>query len=113
MLQEAKNRNKLYKQKIVGIKTNLFSSKILLFISFYTLNSFCSFQIILRSISSISVGHGTFSFTGKFHLKNNKSQVQNKLVHDAVQLQSCRETPEWKHITSIQQNFCWVYPRKL
>jgi len=34
----------------VGIKTNLFSSKILLFISFYTLNSFRSFQIILPSI---------------------------------------------------------------
>jgi len=59
------------------------------------------------------VGHGIVSVTGKFHFKNSKSQVQNKLVHDTVQLQSCRETPEWKGITSIQQNYYWVYPRKL
>lgn len=60
MLQEAKHRNTLNKQKIVGIKTNLFSSKILLFISFYTLNSFRSFQKILHNISSISVGQEHF-----------------------------------------------------
>lgn len=59
------------------------------------------------------MGHGIFSVTGKFHFKNSKSQVQNKLVHHVVQWQSRRETPEWKHITSIQQNFCCAYPRKL